>query len=304
MSNSQTTTGGAVSVLSSLTSHLLGIMDARDTRPGQRDDTGGSLRRDSELVRKLLLKLEDFPSRVGDVFVFDGGEPQLAIDGYSTEQITYHLEQLREMGLIDSPGSQPVIGVTFRGLSPQGHDLLESDREQTFRQQLGDVSMGQDVMRDAPVTSMTSRKVFIVHGHDNDAKNEVARFLSKIGLEEVILHERPNSGRHLLTKFEQESEGAGFAVILMTPDDEVPLGGSATRRRARQNVVFELGFFIGKLGAARVAALVKGDVEKPSDFDGVGYIEFDAKGAWKAHLAREFQAARVPFDPAMLIKAL
>jgi predicted nucleotide-binding protein len=263
------------------------------------------LRRDPELIRRLLLKLEDFPSRVGDVFIFDGAEPQLAIGGYSTQQITYHLEQLKDMGLIDSPGSQPMIGVTFRGLSPQGHDLLERDRERSFQQQSGEVHVMQNTLGgNAPSTAAVSRKVFLVHGHDNDAKNEVARFLSRIGLEEIILHERPNLGRHLLTKFEEESEGAAFAVVLMTPDDQVPLNGTTSRKRARQNVVFELGFFIGKLGASRVAALVKGEVEKPSDFDGVGYIELDTKGGWKAHLARELQAARVPFDPAMLVKAL
>ncbi len=148
-----------------------------------------------------------------------------------------------------------------------------------------------------------SNKVFIVHGHDNDVKNEVARFLGKIGLEEIILHERPNIGRHLLTKFQDESEGASFAVVLMTPDDEGGVPGSPPRKRARQNVVFELGFFIGKLGASHVAALVKGDVKKPSDFDGVAYIPLDPAGGWKALLARELKAAKVPFDHAKVIDA-
>jgi predicted nucleotide-binding protein len=139
-----------------------------------------------------------------------------------------------------------------------------------------------------------SNKVFVVHGRDNDTKNEVARFLSKIGLEEIILHERPNKGRHLLTKFQEEADGAGFAVVLITPDDQGGLAGEPPRGRARQNVVFELGFFIGKLGPSNVAALVKGDVEKPSDFDGVGYIPLDAAGAWKGLLARELKAANVP----------
>jgi predicted nucleotide-binding protein len=151
--------------------------------------------------------------------------------------------------------------------------------------------------------SLPSRKVFVVHGRDNDAKNEVARFLSKIGLEEIILHERPNRGRHLLTKFQEESEGAGFAVVLITPDDEGALIGEPPRKRARQNVVFELGFFIGKLGPANVAALVKGDVDKPSDFDGIGYIPLDAAGRWKSLLARELKDAGVPFDPAKALDA-
>ncbi|GLI96106.1 hypothetical protein LMG27198_50980 [Methylocystis echinoides] len=153
------------------------------------------------------------------------------------------------------------------------------------------------------VRTLPTNKVFVVHGRDNDAKNEVARFLGKIGIEEIILHERPNAGRHLLTKFQEESEGASFAVVLITPDDEGGLPGETPRKRARQNVVFELGFFIGRLGAANVAALVKGDVEKPSDFDGVGYILLDPTGGWKGLLARELKAAKVPFDAEKVFEA-
>jgi hypothetical protein len=151
---------------------------------------------------------------------------------------------------------------------------------------------------------LTSRKVFLVHGQDDTAKNEVALFLRAIDLEPIILHLRPNGGRHLLTKFREESEGASFAVVLMTPDDEGgPAGASDRRPRARQNVVFELGFFIGKLEPARVAALLKGDVEKPSDFDGIAYIPFDSSGRWKTDLARELHHAKVPVDPAKAFTA-
>jgi predicted nucleotide-binding protein len=144
----------------------------------------------------------------------------------------------------------------------------------------------------------------LVHGRDNNAKNEVALFLRAIGLEPIILHLRPNGGRHLLTKFAEEADGAGFAVVLMTPDDEGGLSGGADRHpRARQNVVFELGFFIGKLGAPRVAALLKGNVEKPSDFDGIAYIAFDDANRWKTELARELLHAGVPFDPAKALTA-
>ena len=147
-----------------------------------------------------------------------------------------------------------------------------------------------------------STKIFVVHGRDDAATNEVALFLRAIGLEPIILHLRPNGGRHLLTKFREESEGAGFAVVLMTPDDEGGPAGAADRRpRARQNVVFELGFFIGKLGPTNVAALLKGDVEKPSDFDGIAYIAFDTY--WKTELARELHHAKVPFDPAKALTA-
>jgi predicted nucleotide-binding protein len=154
------------------------------------------------------------------------------------------------------------------------------------------------------VAQEVSNKIFIVHGRDDAAKNEVALFIRNIGLEPIILHLQPNGGRHLLTKFTEESEGAGFAVVLMTPDDEGGLNdGGARRFRARQNVVFELGFFIGKLGTASVAALMKGDVEKPSDFDGIGYITFDSSGRWKTDLARELHHAKIPFDPAKAFSA-
>lgn len=149
-----------------------------------------------------------------------------------------------------------------------------------------------------------SNKVFLVHGHDGAAINAVELFLHAIGLDPIILHKRPNGGRHLLTKFREESEGAGFAVVLMTPDDEGGIAGAKERQpRARQNVVLELGFFIGKLGPASVAALIKGNVEKPSDFDGIAYIDFDEAGDWKTKLARELHHAKVPFDPAAVFTA-
>jgi predicted nucleotide-binding protein len=149
-----------------------------------------------------------------------------------------------------------------------------------------------------------SLKVFIVHGHDEATKNEVALFLSSIGLEPIILHLRPNGGRGLLTKFREESDGASFAVVLMTPDDEGgPISITERKARARQNVVFELGFFIGQLGPSKVAALIKDDVESPSDFQGIAYTKFDSGGRWKTELARELHHANVPFDLAKGLSA-
>jgi predicted nucleotide-binding protein len=158
-----------------------------------------------------------------------------------------------------------------------------------------------DATAQAPASR--SRKVFLVHGRDNKAKNEVARFLDRIGLEAIILHERANAGRHLLTKFQEEAGDVGFAVVLITPDDTYSGSGKPQRKRPRQNVVFELGFFIGKLGTSHVAALVKGKAERPSDFDGVGYITMDQGGGWKLQLARELKSANVPFDHSSVLQA-
>ena len=140
-----------------------------------------------------------------------------------------------------------------------------------------------------------SRKVFVVHGHDDAARESVARFLEKIDFTPIILHEQPNKGRTIITKFREEAADIGFAVILMTPDDQGGKAGAETRPRARQNVVLELGFFLGALGPERVAALVRGDVERPSDFDGVVYISLDS-GDWRAQLGKELQAAGFGID--------
>lgn len=145
-----------------------------------------------------------------------------------------------------------------------------------------------------PVLDVT--RVFVVHGHDAAPKAEVARFIEKLGFDAIVLHERPNRGRALITKFREEAAGVGFAVVLMTPDDlGKPKDAPALNPRARQNVVFELGFFIGKLGPARVAALVKGGIELPSDFDGVVYISLD-KEDWQSKLGTELQAAGYEVD--------
>lgn len=135
-------------------------------------------------------------------------------------------------------------------------------------------------------------KVFLVHGHDGEMREAVARFISeKLALEPVILHEKPNKGRTIITKFQEEASGVGFAVVLMAPDD---VGKGPTdadlKPRARQNVVFELGFFIGALGPDKVAAIIRGDVERPSDFDGVVYISFENED-WRVKLGQELQAA-------------
>jgi len=86
------------------------------------------LTRDMDLIRELLLKLESLPARPGDVFVLSGDDSEVEVDGYSADQITYHLDLLREAGLIESPGSQPMLGVTFERLSWRGHDFLDSVR--------------------------------------------------------------------------------------------------------------------------------------------------------------------------------
>lgn len=143
----------------------------------------------------------------------------------------------------------------------------------------------------------TSRQVFIVHGHDDGVKEAVARFLAKMELEPIVLHEQPNRGQTVIEKFEEHSD-VGFAVVLLTPDDVgYPVGQvEMAQPRARQNVVLELGFFLAALGREHVCVLYKGGVEVPSDYSGVLYEELDHKGAWRLRLAAEIKAAGIEVD--------
>jgi predicted nucleotide-binding protein len=147
------------------------------------------------------------------------------------------------------------------------------------------------------VLPTASRKIFIVHGHDTTMLSEVARVVEKLGFEAVVLHEQPNKGRTLIEKFEDHSETAGFAIVLLSPDDlGRAKGGGTLSPRARQNVVLELGYFVGKAGRHRVCALTHGDIEIPSDIVGVVFEPFDTAGAWKMVIVRELLAAGYTVD--------
>ena len=142
-----------------------------------------------------------------------------------------------------------------------------------------------------------SKKIFVVHGRNNELKETTARFLEKLGLIPVILHEQANQGKTIIEKFEDYSD-VDFAVVLMTPDDIGYLANeeSFAKYRARQNVVFELGYFIGKLGRTHVVAIVKGDIEIPTDISGVLYIGVGNNDAWKMMLAKEIKGVGYNID--------
>lgn len=147
-----------------------------------------------------------------------------------------------------------------------------------------------------PVTDMVSHppdksKVFIVHGHDDAARETVARFIEKLGLEAIILHEQASRGMTIPEKLVSYGN-VGFAVVLLTPDD-FGRAKSVTeeKARARQNVILELGYFVGRLGRDKVCALLKDQIEMPTDYVGTVYVPWDDGGAWKQVLAKELDAA-------------
>lgn len=141
-----------------------------------------------------------------------------------------------------------------------------------------------------------SKKVFIVHGHDGEARETVARFLGNTGFDPIILNEQANKGRTIIEKVEANAD-VGFAVVLLTPDD---MGRAKDKTelepRARQNVLLELGYFMARLGRDKVCALRRGEVSIPSDFAGVVWEEMDSAGGWRQRLARELEAAGHAID--------
>ncbi len=155
-----------------------------------------------------------------------------------------------------------------------------------------------------PVTNSTAiptptRDVFVVHGRNNELRETVARYLSQLDLQPIILHEQASAGRTIIEKFEDHSN-ACYVVILLTPDDvgglDPPESMEQLKKRARQNVIFEWGFFVAKLGRRNVCALVAEGVEIPSDMHGIVYVPLDGDGAWKMLLARELKAGNVEVD--------
>ena len=148
--------------------------------------------------------------------------------------------------------------------------LVQSIKEDTF----GEVRQ----LRSTSSSPALSNRVFVVHGHDDGLKTDVERFLLQIGLEPIVLHRQPDQGQTIIEKFERHSD-VGYSFILLTPDEiaytadqeALPDDKRTKERRARPNVIFEFGYFVGRLGRQRVCCIYKGGVVLPSDIAGLVY---------------------------------
>jgi len=156
------------------------------------------------------------------------------------------------------------------------------------------------------INSELSKNIFIVHGHNEEMKQSSARFIEKIDLKPIILHEQPNKGKTIIEKFNDYSN-VSFAVILLSADDIAFRKNDKIENasfRARQNVIFELGFFIGKIGRENVVILHEqiDNFEIPSDYQGVLYIPYDSNGNWKLSIAKELKAIGYKIDGNKLLE--
>ena len=158
-----------------------------------------------------------------------------------------------------------------------------------------------DMPAQVPMTAKASiepndKDVFVVHGRNQEVLKSVMVFLKNLGLNPIILSEQPGKGRSIIKKFEDHAQ-VKYAIALLTPDDKAVLNKSTGKKklRARQNVIFEMGFFVGSLGRERLAALRLGEVEIPSDYVGVEYIKLDER-TWKRKLYKELREAGFSID--------
>jgi predicted nucleotide-binding protein len=187
------------------------------------------------------------------------------------------IREMEQEGLIKyRSGAGDIISITEMGKAEIERVQSGAEADVPFSPEEIQLELGSDVL--------------IVHGSDEEAKQLVAQFVRSLGLEAVILHELPDMGRIFIENFEEHRE-IGFVLVLLTYDD---IGDSSIERielkpRAQQNVIFELGFMIGRLGWKRVCALYKGKVEFPAKHDGVFYVEMDKAGAWEKTLTNDMK---------------
>ena len=189
----------------------------------------------------------------------------------------------------------------------RGYDIplqIRRDNENAFRRQMGQakgiIQSAVDALAEEIAESnegasrlagaYDAKKVFIVHGHNEAIKQTVARALESLGLTPIILAEQPDKGRTVIEKFESEGIDVGFAVVLLTADDKGRKNRARKMQsRARQNVVFEMGYFMALLRRERVMLLLQEGVEEPSDLKGVVYTPLDKDGGWKYRLVKELR---------------
>jgi predicted nucleotide-binding protein len=193
-------------------------------------------------------------------------------------------------------GSDEVFVTSFNSGKKNLTNLLNVIKEDISLE----ITMNENFKRTGVKNSLTNSNIFIVHGQNEEMKLAVARTIEKLGLIPIILHEQPNKGRTIIEKI-TENSNVLYAIVLLSPDDIAYLKSESSKNakyRARQNVIFELGYFLGKLGREKVLALyqVVNNFEILSDYSGVLFVPYDENGKWQFELIKELKAIGVDVD--------
>ena len=251
-----------------------------------------------EVYRQELIEGIDLES-----FIHESEETGRGMHG--SAQLQWPSDSKKVLGitllLLDKLGSDPDYTLTFSHFFfYSGKQIISSIHTMTgqlivpFVRDFAKYVQSNRVV-DVRLNSVMSRKIFIVHGHDEGARESVARFVERLGFDAIILHEQANQGKTVIEKIIEHGD-VGFAIVLLTPDDEGRAINGELELRARQNVLLELGYFIARLGREKVCTLRKGNVSIPSDFAGVVWENMDSNGGWKYVLGRELKAAGFEID--------
>lgn len=304
-------------------SNTLDKLDGKAVAVGQPFDYRPELKAISQKLRMILLlnkeetenpnkrKVEQFLERSKRI---KAEEYHPAGDGFAISYVSgpkynawmSEISIFNERHLKDHPLHQSIDSTYFhRANRPSSFDDMVGYLEALLLDnEYWDEPISSDYkFKEIEVNQEMSNKVFIVHGHDTSAKESMARTLEKAGFEAIILHEQADAGMTIIEKIEKYTD-VSFAVVLYTECNlgrAKELNESENKYRARQNVVFEHGYLIGKLGRGNVCALVKGNVETPGDISGVVYIPMDENGAWKMQLCKNMQAAGLTVDANKMI---
>ncbi|MFO1534835.1 MAG: TIR domain-containing protein [Thermoplasmatota archaeon] len=267
------------------------------------------IRQGEELENRRMSGTKQFEQAVEDYNRWDNFNTELLRSSYAGKVAANYLRLLDEMDR-DNDGLVIIDGVAglrdfVRILTNHLRWLRDQLRLHPSEPEAKPQPTVATPTMPAPVSHGPARgqrkRVFIVHGHDQAARETVARYLEqRLELEVVILHEQANQSRTIIEKLEAHSD-VDYAIVLLTPDDVAIGKDGGQEGRARQNVVLELGFFCGKLGRSKVFLLYADGVAMPSDYDGVAYTKLDAGGAWQIALARELSHAGIPINAQRLL---
>jgi predicted nucleotide-binding protein len=215
----------------------------------------------------------------------------------SSYQIDSHTVQILQGSYVDSRIDHS--RGTNRSADPLAILVRTTAKLRQLRSEFAEVSgRRKEVGIVAPRQSQPTDNLFLIHGRDLTTRDMVSNFLQTLGVRSIIAMEGPSKGRTIIENM-QDAGGASYAVALMTPDDIGSLKGSnrrAMKSRARQNVIYEIGYFTGCLGRDRVCILQAGEIEVPSDLQGTIIISLDNTEQWKPKLARELRAGAFPLS--------
>lgn len=254
---------------------------------------------------KISLWISEIQQLVKKTFIEDelikNIEPfHFKIETEINDKVGEYNEQIKKEGPFNlnfygSSESEKILDELNRLLNHQVFKVLEICAMIDANSEKKKISTKQNTQN---ITTKLNENVFIVHGHNNEIKQSVARTVSRLKFNPIILHENANSGNTIIEKFEDLANSASYAIILLTDDD---LGKSKKESkynsRARQNVIMELGYFLGKLGRDKVFVLKSGDIEVPSDIMGIIYNAYDGEeGGWKNKLVKDMKASGFNVD--------